>query len=143
MIVLNLRCANLHRFEGWFASGEEFTLQSDKRLVSCPVCGSQEICKLPAGPRVRRAARRDEASRAAASAARGGAAQTVAMLVEQLLLASEDVGERFPEEARLIHHDEAPARNIRGVATREEVAELRDEGILVLSLPVPPKNALH
>jgi len=143
MIVLNLRCANAHRFEGWFASGEEFATQAGRHLVSCPICGSQDDAKLPAGPRVRRAARRDDAPCAVAPSGTEPAAQAVAMLVEQLLLASEDVGEHFPEEARKIHRDEAPARNIRGLASREQVGELRDEGIVVVSLPHPHKNAMH
>ena len=56
---------------------------------------------------------------------------------------AENVGERFPEEARRIHYDEAPARNIRGVATADETLELLDEGILVLPAPVPPEDEFH
>ena len=56
---------------------------------------------------------------------------------------AENVGERFPEEARRIHYDEAPARTIRGIASREETEELLEEGILVLPAPVPPEGDLH
>jgi hypothetical protein len=56
---------------------------------------------------------------------------------------AEDVGERLPEEARRIHYREAPARNIRGVATAEETMELLEEGIMVLPAPVPPEDELH
>lgn len=56
---------------------------------------------------------------------------------------AENVGERFPEEARRIHYDEAPARSIRGVATADEARELLDEGIAVLPAPVPPEDELH
>jgi hypothetical protein len=57
--------------------------------------------------------------------------------VRQVVANTEDVGTRFPEEARKIHHGEAPARGIRGQATEEEREELRDEGIEVYSLPIP------
>lgn len=56
---------------------------------------------------------------------------------------AENVGERFPEEARRIHHDEAPARTIRGIATADETRELLEEGIAVLPVPVPPEDELH
>ncbi len=56
---------------------------------------------------------------------------------------AENVGERFPEEARRIHYDEAPARSIRGVATVDETRELLEEGIAVLPVPVPPDDKLH
>lgn len=56
---------------------------------------------------------------------------------------AENVGERFPEEARRIHYDEAPARNIRGVATVDETRDLLEEGIMVLPAPVPPEDKLH
>ena len=49
-----------------------------------------------------------------------------------------DVGRAFPEEARKIHYGEAPERQIRGVASTKEVEALRDEGIEVVALPVPP-----
>jgi hypothetical protein len=56
---------------------------------------------------------------------------------------AENVGERFPEEARRIHYDEAPARTIRGVATVDETRDLLEEGIFVLPAPVPPENEMH
>jgi hypothetical protein len=56
---------------------------------------------------------------------------------------AENVGERFPEEARRIHYEEVPARTIRGIATADETRELLDEGILVLPAPVPPEDEFH
>ena len=54
---------------------------------------------------------------------------------------AEDVGDRFPEEARRIHYGRSEARSIRGDASRDEVGELIEEGIMVL--PVPPDEDLH
>lgn len=56
---------------------------------------------------------------------------------------SENVGERFPEEARKIHYQETPPRNIRGVASFRETRDLLEEGIVVLPLPVPPSEETH
>ncbi len=56
---------------------------------------------------------------------------------------AENVGERFPEEARRIHYDEIPPRNIRGVATVDETRDLLEEGIMVLPAPMPPEDEFH
>ena len=56
---------------------------------------------------------------------------------------AENVGERFPEEARRIHYDEAPARTIRGIASQDETRDLLEEGIMVLPAPVPPESETH
>ncbi len=61
-------------------------------------------------------------------------------MARHIVANSEDVGERFPEEARRIHYEEAPKRSIRGMASKDEAAELRDEGIEVM--PVPFGNLL-
>jgi hypothetical protein len=49
-----------------------------------------------------------------------------------------DVGARFAEEARRIHYGEVDMRAIRGQATRDEAIALVEEGIEVMSIPVPP-----
>jgi hypothetical protein len=58
--------------------------------------------------------------------------------VRHMMANTEDVGERFPEEARRIHYGEIEDRGIRGQASREAADALREEGIEVFSLPVPP-----
>ncbi|TAK97010.1 MAG: DUF1178 family protein [Aquabacterium sp.] len=50
---------------------------------------------------------------------------------------TEDVGERFVEEVRSIHHGDAPERAIRGQASEEDKQSLREEGIDILSMPIP------
>ena len=66
-------------------------------------------------------------------------------VAKQIIANTTDVGQRFAEEARKIHYNEAPERHIRGTATSQDVASLRDEGIDVVSLPVPPHlvNKIH
>lgn len=65
--------------------------------------------------------------------------------VRAVIAGTEDVGERFADEARAIHHGDAPARHIRGQASPEQAESLRDEGIEVLALPVPDeiKGSVH
>jgi len=56
-------------------------------------------------------------------------------LLRQMVANTENVGAKFPEEARKIHYEESAKRSIRGQASPEEAAELRDEGIDFMSLP--------
>jgi hypothetical protein len=137
MKVLNLRCGNEHGFEGWFASEEAFATQSTSGAVACPLCASTTIERLPSAPRI-------QASRHAAPAPDAPAQQVAMTLQSQWLRAvrhvmarTEDVGERFAEEARRIHYGEAEDRGIRGQASREDAEALREEGIEVVALPVP------
>lgn len=60
--------------------------------------------------------------------------------LRQMIERSDDVGERFAEEARRIHYKETPERQIHGVATREETAGLLEEGVSVLPLPFMVKR---
>jgi hypothetical protein len=137
MIVYNLLCDNAHRFEGWFASPDAFAHQDETGQLSCPVCGSSQVSRQPSAPYVQTGAR--ESKREDAVMARPEVlAQIRKHVVEYILQNTEDVGERFPEEARAIFHSEAPERAIRGKATAQEAQELREEGIEVFTLPGPP-----
>jgi len=134
MKVLNLRCAHDHRFEGWFGAGDDFETQSSRGLVACPVCGDAAVTRLPSAPRLNVSGLRDEA----ASADAGVNLQATWMqALRHMMKNTEDVGERFPEEARRIHYGEVQARGIRGQASREDAAALRDEGIEVMAVAVP------
>jgi len=143
VIVLNLLCDHGHRFEGWFASGEAFRDQSDRHLVHCPQCQTSGVSQLPSAPHVKRGANDVAPSpKPATSAGAPGIAQLHQALAAMARQA-ENVAERFPEEARRIHYDEAPARAIRGVATADETRDLLEEGILVLPAPIPPDEEIH
>ena len=145
VIVFDLGCGNNHRFEGWFASSEDFERQVDGKLVSCPLCGNANISRLPHAAHVRSGAREraPRASLAAASAQQYAnmGAEVLARLVEHIIEKTEDVGASFPEEARKIHYQEAPERRIRGTASRDEVDALREEGVEVVALPIPAHRA--
>jgi hypothetical protein len=139
MKVLNLRCANGHGFEGWFGSDEEFMSQNGGGLIECPLCADRIISRLPSAPRLNLSGQRAPAEQPAAAsepAAKPLQAQWIDA-VRQMLDNTDDVGERFPEEARRIHYGETQARGIRGQASAEERRALLDEGIEIMSLPLP------
>ena len=138
MKVLNLRCAHDHRFEGWFASGEDFESQCERSLVACPLCGDTTIERLPAAPRLNVMAMREPSPPVPATPANGAQLQSMWLrAVRHMIEHTEDVGERFPEEARRIHYGEVAERGIRGQASREDADALREEGIEVMAVPVP------
>ena len=140
MIVFNLGCENSHRFEGWFASNEDFERQLGRKLVNCPLCGNANILRLPNAAHIK-SATKERGPRTAAATPQLYAnvgTDVLARLVEQIIENTEDVGTEFPEEARKIHYRESPERRIRGTASNEEVEALKDEGIQVVALPFAP-----
>jgi hypothetical protein len=135
MKVLDLHCSHGHRFEGWFASAEDFESQCARQLVECPMCGATEVSRLPSAPRLNLSG----ASAPQQPPADAQALQAQVMRVlREVLENTENVGDRFAEEARRIHYNEAPSRSIRGVTTSEDARALAEEGIDIMSLPVPP-----
>lgn len=159
MKVLNLRCANGHGFEGWFASDDDFMDQNGRAMIDCPLCADKLISRMPSAPRLNLSGARPPTS--AASAGPGAASQTgqqsrpqtadvqtadvrpadlqAAWLagVRKLIASTEDVGPRFAEEARRIHYGETPQRGIRGQASAAEREALQEEGIETMAVPVP------
>lgn len=142
MLVLNLGCEQGHRFEGWFGSGDDFESQQGRGLVTCPVCASSQVQRLPSAPRLNVSKPREPAPAAPAAAA-ADLQQTALQLVRQMLAKTEDVGERFAEEARRIHYGEAKERGIRGRASRDDALALAEEGIEIIALPEPLKGTLQ
>ena len=140
VIVYELICAGKHRFEGWFASAEDFQTQRVDGLLCCPVCADAQVEKLPTA-KIKTAHTDDRTT--AAEDASPAVEQAFMQFVESLFNSSENVGRAFAEEARRIHYEEAPKRNIRGYATEDENAALRDEGIPVLALPIPPREEMN
>ena len=136
MKVLNLRCVGDHGFEGWFASEDDFAAQAARAGIACPLCGSTEISRLPSAPRL-------NVGRHNGSAPEAGQGTQVTLqsqwlrVVRQVMSSTEDVGDRFAEEARRIHYGEVEERGIRGRASSEDAEALREEGIAVVALPLP------
>lgn len=132
MKVYNLSCEHSHRFEGWFSSEEDYTSQLTQNQIECPVCESHTINRLPSAPRLNLSSAQEQNTDVAAKIQ-----SQIMDMVRQVVAKTEDVGERFAEEARRIHYNEIPERPIRGVATVAECEALVEEGIDVTPLPVP------
>ena len=137
MIIYDLRCANEHRFEGWFRSATDFEAQIGRHLVSCPQCDSQDVRRVPSAVAIGRhvPAKIDGSTEMATTPAGTQIIAAHRKLVRTLIANSNDVGDQFAEEARKIHYDDAPDRSIHGTATQDDLSSLADEGISVIRLP--------
>ena len=142
MKVYNLKCQYGHSFEGWFRSNDEFLVQSDKGILSCPVCDDNVVTRLPSAAHIQ--AQKTSASYGSKVSSDAGKNSILQSEVNRKLLEvakhilenAENVGNQFAKEARKIHRKEAEERSIYGTVTTEESKELRDEGIDVFSIPV-------
>jgi hypothetical protein len=138
MIVFDLACDKRHPFEGWFVSADAFDQQAKAGDIACPVCGSVEITRQLSAPYVntRSAGKQSDESQMVPVA--NAAQELKKKFIEHVMSSTEDVGRRFPEEARRIFYKEAPERAIRGTASGQEVGELKEEGIDVMAIPGTP-----
>ncbi len=141
MIRYSLVCDNGHAFEGWFSESADFDRQVATGFLTCPTCNSAAISKSLMAPSVSTARRKDEKRAVAMDMAQKQVMAKLREAVSAIKANAEDVGEKFPEEARKIHYGEADARGIIGKASVEEVRALVDEGIEVAPLPVLPDDA--
>lgn len=140
MKVIDLRCQSGHRFEGWFASDDDFLEQNGRGLIECPLCADKVIVRLPSAPRLNLSGAREPVAASEPPAATDAATELQTrwmQAVRHVLRNTEDVGEKFADEARRIHYGETPQRGIRGQASADEREALRDEGIEVMPLPIP------
>jgi hypothetical protein len=151
MIVFDLCCTRGHAFEGWFDSAGAYADKRTRERVRCPVCDDAAITKrlsarintgkaiVPAQP----AQSTQPATPAASADAVAGMPPQILAKLREIVRNTENVGDRFAEEARKIHYDEVPPRAIRGQATRDEAEALREEGIDFASLPASITSETH
>ncbi len=132
MIRYQLSCAEDHAFEAWFASSSAYDDQAKRNLVSCPHCGSTKVSKALMAPNIARGVGSDKAQREIVEMVRHAR--------DHVMKLSENVGDKFADEARKIHRDETKPRSIYGSATVDEAESLKDEGVEFHPLPVLPED---
>ena len=132
VILYDLKCANDHTFEAWFRDAKSYDDRAASGGISCPLCGVGDVTKAPMAPRVRSQSKEDDALARRVKALRG--------LQDHVEKNFDDVGDRFPEEARKIHYGEVETRNIFGRASLEEARCLDEEGIEFGTLPQLPRH---
>jgi hypothetical protein len=147
MIVFDLSCHEGHRFEGWFASSNDYADQQARGLLACPSCGSAEVSKAPMAPAVpakgnaRQEVLPPEAPRQVANTPMPPEVQkaltALAKAQAAALKNSTWVGDKFAEETRKMHYGERDEAPIHGQASLAEAKALIEEGVPVAPLPFP------
>jgi hypothetical protein len=157
MIRYNLRCERGHAFESWFQSSSAYESQEKRRLVNCPACGSAKVERAIMAPQiVSKKGRRDPEAPVPApttSTDVTAPASTPLMMAQErelraklkelrdhIVKNADNVGERFPNEARKMHYGDIEHRPIYGEASPEEARSLIEEGVEVSPLPVLPDD---
>jgi hypothetical protein len=158
MIHYHLRCERGHAFESWFQSSSAYEQQEKRKLVNCPICGSAKVERDIMAPRIvgKKGGERAEPAPAAAvpvtTEVTAPASTPLLMAQERELRAklkelrdhivknADNVGERFPNEARKMHYGDIEHRPIYGEASPDEARALIDEGVEVSPLPVLPDD---
>jgi hypothetical protein len=159
MIRYALRCEHDHSFESWFSDSAAYDAQVKRKLVSCPVCNSVKVEKAIMAPRIVSKKGRERAEPVPAPVEAPAVAETPVAGSTPLMMAQErelraklkelrdhvvknadNVGEKFPNEARKMHYGEIEHRPIYGEASPEEAKSLIDEGVEVSPLPMLPED---
>jgi hypothetical protein len=155
MIRYTLVCERQHDFESWFANSAAYDKQAKRGLVACPICGSSKVEKAIMAPRLARSGKRIDVPPAPPAAPVPAAPDTpapVAMVSPQerelrgklkelrdhLTKNAENVGRKFPDEARKMHYGEIEHRSIYGEASAQEAKDLHEEGVEFHPLPTLP-----
>ena len=155
MIHYNLRCKRGHAFESWFQSSAAYETQEKRKLVSCPICGSAEVERAIMAPQIVSKKRRESTVPAPPPPSTEVAAPTSTPLLmaqerelraklkelrDHIVKSADNVGERFPVEARKMHYGDIEHRPIYGEASPDEARALIDEGVEVNPLPILPDD---
>jgi hypothetical protein len=156
MIRYSLRCERGHAFESWFQSSSAYEAQEKRKLVNCPACGSAKVERAIMAPQIVSKKGRDIAAPApvpAASTDVTAPASTPLMMAQErelraklkelrdhIVKNADNVGERFPNEARKMHYGDIEHRPIYGEASPDEARSLIEEGVEVSPLPVLPDD---
>jgi hypothetical protein len=157
MIRYALVCDHGHDFESWFADSAAYEKQAKRKLIACPLCGSAKVEKAIMAPRLagaRKGAAPIEMPAEAPPEVPAAAPEKapVAMISPQerelraklkelrdhLTQNADNVGAKFPEEARKMHYGEIEHRSIYGEATPDDAKALAEEGIEFHPLPILP-----
>jgi len=131
MIKYNLICKCGNTFESWFASSLEFDFLLKKKIIKCIYCESSTVRKTVMAPRLTRKSNQILKK----TKLQKHIKKQLIDFKKHIEKNCEDVGERFPQEARSIHYDKKTSKGIYGKATPEETSELIEEGIDVCTLP--------
>ncbi len=134
MIIYDLKCGNSHKFEGWFKDRESFEKQKSERLITCPVCGSDDVEMMLSSIAIMG---KDTKVPEKEKSKETSPMKALQSFHEYINKTFEDVGANFAEVALKMHSGEEDRKNIKGTTTKSEEENLIDEGVHFLKIPIP------
>ena len=141
MIKYDLKCRYEHVFEGWFPSSEGFEKQAKDGLISCPVCGDIQVNRALMAPAIKKISNKELSNKDVPVKVKEAELYAkLRTLRTQIEKNTEDVGDRFADEARSIYLGKSEERAIRGKTSDEEAADLEEEGVPFVKVPWVDKS---
>ena len=139
MIKYNLKCENKHEFESWFSDSREFDRLKKKNLIECIFCNSKEVEKSIMAPTILNSKGQDLNNIFAKTEIKKLKKDLIKMrkFVEKNFQFIEN---NFAEKVREVYYDKKSKKNIYGITTDKEKAELKEEGIDLVSIPWVEKD---
>jgi hypothetical protein len=134
VIIYDIRCENGHKFEGWFHDRQAWIDQNERRLIGCPVCGSSSVEIVPSSVAIRG---KDSQKRSPQHEKDISPARALQLLHQFIDSHFENVGDKFAEVALKMHCGDEEKRNIQGTTTKQEEADLKEEGVMFVKIPLP------
>ena len=138
MIIYDLECGASHQFEGWFKNADEYSEQQSTGMLICPVCGSEEIRKIPSASHISKVSASEIETVSDKGVSEVERHQVLKMFHDYINNNFDDVGNEFAEQAKQMHYGDIEERNIRGMVIKEEIKELKEEGVTAVQLPPAP-----
>ena len=133
MIKYTLQCNNLHQFESWFRTSDDYEKLNNEKMLSCEICGSKSISKSLMSPSL--SSKEKKRTKETLDIIPSKEQKLIKQLKKEVEKNCEYVGDNFEKEARAIHYGDSPERSIYGKTTIKEAKSLYDDGIPVTPLP--------
>ena len=135
MIKYKLICKDCDiSFDSWFSSSKEYEKLKKKKFLNCHICNSLNVEKTLMSPSVFLSKNKDMID--VEEKKNKEIKKTIFEYQEFIKKNLDYVGDNFAYEARLIHYKNKKAiKGIYGSATKEDLKELREEGIETEMIP--------
>ena len=135
MIKYKLSCKNCEiSFDSWFASSKEYEKLKKKDLLNCHVCNSRQVEKSLMAPKfINKPISKSFDNQNLKLKKISNKIKEYQKFIKNNF---EFVGKNFAYEARSIHYDSKKKnKGIYGEATKEEIKELKEEGVKTETIP--------
>ena len=135
MIKYKLICKDCNtKFDSWFASSNEYEKLKKRKFLTCNSCNSLKVEKTLMAPQLINSKNKSQAKLNIAKY------QKIKKTIKNYQKLIKDnfqyVGDNFAYEARSIHYNnKKKSRGIYGSATKQDLKELKDEGIDAQMIP--------